>query len=53
MSSGVRKISVIDLSESEADLELEDLASEITQHDRAYHRDDEPTIIDSKYDESS
>ena len=50
MSSDVRNISVIDLSESDAELELEDLAFEIAQHDRSYHRDDEPKITDSEYD---
>ena len=50
MSSGVRNISVIDLSESKAEHELEDLAFEIAQHDRAYHRDGEPKITDSEYD---
>jgi len=38
------------LSENEAKKELQALATEIAEHDRAYHQDDAPTISDAEYD---
>ncbi len=38
------------LSEREAAKELEQLASEIAEHDRRYHAEDAPTITDAEYD---
>ncbi|MGA7675237.1 MAG: NAD-dependent DNA ligase LigA [Rhizomicrobium sp.] len=39
------------LSPSEAEKELERLAREIAEHDRAYYREDAPTLLDFEYDE--
>jgi DNA ligase (NAD+) len=39
------------LTASEAAKELERLAREIAEHDRAYYREDAPTLLDFKYDE--
>ena len=38
------------LTASEAAAELERLAAEISRHDQAYYREDEPEISDSEYD---
>ena len=38
------------LTEAEAAAELAQLAGELAEHDRAYHRDDAPTIDDAGYD---
>lgn len=38
------------LTEREAEAELERLASEIAEHDVRYHQDDAPTISDADYD---
>ncbi|HEX3349410.1 MAG TPA: NAD-dependent DNA ligase LigA [Acetobacteraceae bacterium] len=38
------------LTEAEAAAELERLAAEIAQHDRAYHEHDAPVITDAEYD---
>jgi DNA ligase (NAD+) len=38
------------LSEADAALELEALAAEIAQHDKAYYQDDAPLISDAEYD---
>ena len=39
------------LTPSEAAKELERLAREIAEHDRAYYREDAPTLLDFEYDE--
>src|SRR5690606_6197312 len=39
-----------DLTEEEAAAELERLAAEIAEHDRAYYQEDAPTISDAEYD---
>ena len=38
------------LDRDEAAAELERLASEIAEHDRAYYREDAPTVTDAEYD---
>ncbi len=38
------------LTEAEAAAELARLAAELSEHDRAYHRDDAPTVDDAAYD---
>ncbi|MBS0560150.1 MAG: NAD-dependent DNA ligase LigA [Proteobacteria bacterium] len=38
------------LTEAEAAAELERLAAEIAEHDRAYHERDAPTVSDAEYD---
>jgi len=45
-----RYISVKDLAESDALMELHSLAEEIAYHDDRYHREDNPEIIDAEYD---
>jgi DNA ligase (NAD+) len=42
--------SVIDLTESEASAELEQLADELAGHDLRYYQQDAPTISDADYD---
>jgi len=42
---------VEDLSEAEADDELERLADELARHDLAYYQHEEPTVSDAEYDE--
>ena len=42
---------VKDLSEREAQAELESLATEIAEHDRRYYQDATPTASDAEYDE--
>ena len=39
------------LTSAEAAKELERLAREIAEHDRAYYREDAPTLLDFEYDE--
>ena len=50
MSRSLREKPVDRLTATEAAKELSALATEITEHDSAYHRDDSPTITDSAYD---
>ena len=50
MSRNIRGISVSDLTEVNAGLELKNLGHEIAMHDEAYHRNDAPIISDSEYD---
>jgi len=50
MSDDLRNIDVANLSKPDAAVELERLASEIAQHDEAYHQNDAPTISDADYD---
>ena len=50
MIDELRKLAVEDLFELDAAVELKNLAREIAEHDRAYHRDDAPKIADSEYD---
>jgi len=38
------------LTQEEAASELERLAAEITEHDRRYHGEDDPTVSDAEYD---
>lgn len=47
MSSGMP---VEDLTPIEAAAELDRLAREIAQHDKAYHQEDAPTVSDAEYD---
>lgn len=42
--------SAADLSEAEAEEELEKLAAEIARHNQLYHGEDEPEISDAEYD---
>jgi DNA ligase (NAD+) len=44
------RLDVSELSEREADTELERLAAEIARHDRRYYQEDAPTISDAAYD---
>ena len=46
MSRNIRGISVSDLTEVNAGLELKNLGHEIAMHDEAYHRNDAPIILD-------
>ncbi len=48
--TGLRDKPVDDLSEDEARQELQALAEEMAEHDRAYHEADAPTISDADYD---
>lgn len=50
MIDELRKLPVEDLFDLDAAVELKNLAREIAQHDRAYHRDDAPKISDGEYD---
>lgn len=51
MTRRLRDIPVTNLREDDARAELEQLASEIAAHDRAYHEQDAPVISDAEYDE--
>src|SRR5919204_4096012 len=44
------KIPVVDLTEAQAEAELERLAAEIGTHDRRYYQEDAPTVSDAVYD---
>ena len=48
MSESEKKIE--DMPETQARVELERLATEISAHDKAYYQNDAPTISDSEYD---
>ncbi len=48
--SSLRPISVNQLTEKEAALELAHLAEELAHHDRLYHEQDAPEITDEAYD---
>ena len=50
MKPGIRMKPVDILKEPEAAEELGFLATELAEHDRAYHTDDAPTISDAEYD---
>ena len=50
MKPGIRMKPVDILKEPEAAEELAFLATELAEHDRAYHTDDAPTISDAEYD---
>jgi DNA ligase (NAD+) len=50
VSIHIRGISVSNLTESNASLELKNLGHEIAMHDEAYHRNDAPIISDGEYD---
>src|SRR5678815_5361229 len=43
-------VSVADLTEAQAKVELKRLASEIAAHDKRYYQQDTPTITDAEYD---
>ena len=42
---------VEDLTDAEADAEMQRLADELAQHDIAYYQREEPAITDAEYDE--
>ncbi len=44
-------IAVSELNETQAKAELERLAKEITEHNRRYYAEDEPSISDAEYDQ--
>ncbi|MBL6958522.1 MAG: NAD-dependent DNA ligase LigA [Rhodospirillales bacterium] len=46
----LRATAVENLTELDAHVELKNLADEIAEHDRRYHRDDDPAIADAEYD---
>lgn len=48
--SSLRDTPIDDLFKPDAKVELEALAAEISQHDKAYHNQDAPTISDAEYD---
>ncbi len=50
MSTDLRNREVADLLDLEAATELESLAKELAQHDKAYYQSDAPTINDGEYD---
>ncbi|MBL6928015.1 MAG: NAD-dependent DNA ligase LigA [Rhodospirillales bacterium] len=50
MIDELRKLAVEDMFDLDAAVELKNLAREIAEHDRAYHRDDAPKISDAEYD---
>ena len=50
MSGGLRQVPVERLTPEEAEAELECLAVDIAAHDRAYHGEDAPELIDADYD---
>ncbi len=50
MSKSLRDIFVDKLTELEAADELERLAHEIAEHDRAYYQEDTPAVSDAEYD---
>ncbi len=48
--SPLRSVPIDALSADQASTEHADLSGEVAAHDRAYHRDDAPTISDAEYD---
>src|SRR4029077_13741746 len=44
------KVPVVDLTEAQAEAEIERLAAEIGAHDRRYYQEDAPTVSDADYD---
>jgi DNA ligase (NAD+) len=44
------KVPVADLTEAQAEAEIERLAAEIGAHDRRYYQEDAPTVSDAAYD---
>src|SRR5438270_13151269 len=44
------KVPVADLTEAQAEAEIERLAAEIGAHDRRYYQEDAPTVSDADYD---
>ena len=44
------KVPVVDLTEAQAEAEIERLAAEIGAHDRRYYQEDAPTVSDAAYD---
>ncbi|MCW9033963.1 MAG: NAD-dependent DNA ligase LigA [Rhodospirillales bacterium] len=50
MNNDLRKRPVEDLLDLEAATELDALAKELSEHDKAYYQNDEPNISDGEYD---
>ena len=50
MKKPTRKIPVEDLTEEQAEAELEALAQDTAKYDHAYHQEDDPIISDAEYD---